>query len=315
MKERTYAAIDIGSNAVRLLIKREDPDTDRPDLMLKKLLIVRVPLRLGFDVFAKGEISARKSENLVRLMKAYKQLLKIYEVDRLRACATSAMRDASNGLEILKKIKKESDIDIDIIGGEEEARIVYNNHLERSGLDAGAYLYADVGGGSTELNFMVNGRLVASRSYNIGTVRILTGKVRRTEWDGMHDFLAKLANSYPQITIIGSGGNINKLYKLAENKDTGTESFAVAELSRLYHTLKPLSVEQRMDRYGMRSDRADVIIPAAEIFLTVASTVEAERIIVPTIGVADGIIDGLYLADREEDARKCAGHDPKDGAS
>ena len=294
MKEKTYAAIDIGSNAVRLLIKREDPDTDRPELLLKKLLLLRVPLRLGFDVFSKGEISDKKAENLVRLMKAYKQLMKIYEVDRLRACATSAMRDAANGPEILKKIKKESDIDIDIINGEEEARIVYNNHLERGGLDSGAFLYVDVGGGSTELNFMVNGRLVASRSYNIGTVRILTGKTRHTEWDGMNDFLSSLASNYPQITIIGSGGNINKLYKLAEQKDTERQSFAVAELSRLYHTLKPLSIEQRIDRYGMRNDRADVIIPAAEIFLTVASTVDADTIVVPTIGVADGIIDGLF---------------------
>lgn len=297
MKERTYAAIDIGSNAVRLLIKREDSDTDCPDLMLKKLLLVRVPLRLGFDVFAKGAISDKKAENLVRLMKAYKQLIKIYDVDRLRACATSAMRDASNGPEILKKIKKESDIDIDVIAGEEEARIVYNNHLERGGLDTGSYLYVDVGGGSTELNFLDNGRLKASRSFNIGTVRMLTDKVKEIEWDAMNDFLTRIAGSYPEITIIGSGGNINKLYKLADVKDKSTQSFQVSELSKLYHTLKPLSIEQRMDRYGMRNDRADVIIPAAEIFLTIASTVGAAKIIVPTIGVADGIIDGLCLAD------------------
>ena len=297
MKERTYAAIDIGSNAVRLLIKREDPDTDCPNLMLKKLLLVRVPLRLGFDVFSKGAISDKKAENLVRLMKAYKQLIKIYDVDRLRACATSAMRDASNGPEILKKIKKESDIDIDVIAGEEEARIVYNNHLERGGLDTGSYLYVDVGGGSTELNFLDNGRLKASRSFNIGTVRMLTDKVKEIEWDAMNDFLTRIAGSYPEITIIGSGGNINKLYKLADVKDKATQSFQVSELSKLYHTLKPLSIEQRMDRYGMRNDRADVIIPAAEIFLTIASTVGAAKIIVPTIGVADGIIDGLFLAD------------------
>lgn len=298
MKERTYAAIDVGSNAVRLLIKREDPDTDLPQLMLKKLLLLRVPLRLGFDVFSKGEISDKKAENLVRLMKAYKQLIKIYEVDRLRACATSAMRDATNGHEILKKIKKEADIDIDIIPGEEEARIVYNNHLERGGLESGAYLYVDVGGGSTELNFLENGHLVESRSFNIGTVRILTEKVKSKEWDHLHDFLDKLASVYQDITIIGSGGNINKLYKLAEDKDSERQSFSVAELSRLYHTLAPLSIEQRMDRYGMRADRADVIIPAAEIFLNIAATVRAKTIIVPTIGVADGIIDGLYMADR-----------------
>lgn len=300
MKEKVYAAIDVGSNAVRLLIKKEDPDTDRPELILKKLLLVRVPLRLGFDVFAKGEISEKKAEDLVRLMKAYKQLIKIYDVERLRACATSAMRDASNGPEILKKIKKETDIDIDIIAGEEEARIVYNNHVERGGLTSGAYMFVDVGGGSTELNFMVNGRLRASRSFNIGTVRMLTGKVRKSETNSMSDFLSAIADKYPDVVMIGSGGNINKLYKLAKEKDETEKSFPVAELSRIYHTLKPLSLEQRMDRYGMRADRADVIIPAAEIFLNIASTLCAERIIVPTIGVADGIIDGLYLADHQK---------------
>ena len=300
MKERTYAAIDIGSNAVRLLIKREDPDTDRPELMLKKQLLVRVPLRLGFDVFAKGVISDKKAENLIRLMKAYKHLIKIYEVDRLRACATSAMRDASNGEDILKKIKEKSDIDVDIISGEEEARIVYNNHVERGGMDHGIYLYADVGGGSTELNMLVNGRLIASRSFNIGTVRLLTNAVEEKEWQNMTQFLRGLASIYSEVKIIGSGGNINKLYKMAEDKDKQTESLPVSELQRLYDTLKPLSIEQRMDRYGLREDRADVIIPAARIFLDIASAIEAKTIIVPSIGVADGIIDGLYLADRRE---------------
>lgn len=302
--EKTYAAIDIGSNAVRLLIKREDPDTSNPKYMLKKLLLVRVPLRLGFDVFAKGEVSEKKADKLVRLMKAYKQLLKVYEVDRLRACATSAMRDASNGPELIKKIKKESDIDIEIIAGEEEARIVYNNHLERGDHDHGSYLYVDVGGGSTEMNFISDGKLRASRSFNIGTVRMLTGKVKNRECDAMHDFLLRLAKTHPDIVIIGSGGNINKLYKMARMKDEEKQAFTVAELSRIYHTLKPLSIEQRMDRYGMRADRADVIIPAAKIFLTVASTIDADTIIVPTIGVADGIIDGLFLADRKNEKQK-----------
>jgi len=299
MKEKVYAAINIGSNAVRLLIKKEDPDTECPDLLLKKQLFVRVPLRLGFDVFAKGVISDDKVGNLIRLMKAFKQLIKIYDVDRLRACATSVMRDASNGPEILKIIKNETDIVIDIITGEEEARIVYNNHVERGGISSGTYMFVDVGGGSTELNFMVNGRLVASRSFNIGTVRMLTGKVRKGEFDNLSDFLNPIAERYPDITIIGSGGNINKLYKLAQDTNPGDKSMSVCELSRVYQVLKPLSLEQRMDRYGMREDRADVIIPAAEVFLKIASILCAERIIVPKIGVADGIIDGLYLADKQ----------------
>lgn len=294
----TYAAIDIGSNAVRLLIKRADRDdvsTECPQL--KKLLLLRVPLRLGFDVFEKGEISPKKSENLVRLMKAYRQLMKIYDVDRYRACATSAMRDAANGPRIIRKIEKETDIKIEIIPGAEEARLVYDNHIERNMDPACNYLYVDVGGGSTELNFIADGKLLHSRSFNIGTVRILTGRVQASQWDSLYDFLKEIAAQYPDITIIGSGGNINKLYKMAETKKKKEESFSVAELTRIYHTLKPLSVEQRMKEFSMRADRADVIIPAAEIFLGIASIIGSKRIIVPTIGVADGIIDSLLPPD------------------
>lgn len=303
MKEETYAAIDIGSNAVRLLIKRAYIEAPGSDPVFKKLLLLRVPLRLGFDVFSKGSISEKKADNLLRLMKAYRQLIKIYEVDRLRACATSAMRDAANGPDIIRKIRKDTDIEIDIIAGEEEARIVYNNHIERGGIDNGSYLYVDVGGGSTELNFITDGRLLASRSFNIGTVRMLTGKVKVKELNEMRQFLDELHRSYPEITIIGSGGNINKLYKIAEEKDPATQSISVEELAHLYHTLKPMTVEERMREFGMRNDRADVVIPAAEIFLNIASVIKARRIIVPTIGVADGIIDGLYLAAHSGDVK------------
>ena len=298
MKERTYAAIDIGSNAVRLLIKRSDDDgvcRERP--VLKKLLLVRVPLRLGFDVFEKGVVSEQKGEDLVRLMKAYRQLMKIYRVDRYRACATSAMRDARNGEEIIREIKKETDIEIEIIAGKEEAQIVYNNHIERQGTDGGNYLYVDVGGGSTELNLLADGKLLESRSFNIGTVRILTGKVKPKEREELHDFLARIHERCPELTIIGSGGNINKLNKMAAREEKEEDVLEVSELSRLYHSLAPLTVKQRMEKYGLRRDRADVIIPAAEIFLNVASVTGARRILVPTIGVADGIIDGLYLDD------------------
>lgn len=297
MKQTTYAAIDVGSNAVRLLIKRVDHEAPNPGLALKKLLLLRVPLRLGFDVFDKGEVSRRKAEDLVRFMKACKQLMKIYDVGRMRACATSAMRDARNGCEIIKAIEKETDIKLEIIPGAEEAQIVFNNHLERGGLDNGNYLYVDVGGGSTELNFLADGKLVVSRSFNIGTVRILTGKVKDSEWLELHNFLIDLAENNTDIRIIGSGGNINKLYKMAETKDTVMQSFSTDELGRIYHTLEPLSIEQRMDLYNMRRDRADVIVPAARIFLNVASLIHSRVIIVPTIGVADGIIDGLYLTD------------------
>ena len=302
MKERTYAAIDIGSNAVRLLIKSTGRDGEARGL--KKELLVRVPLRLGFDVFAKGEVSDKKREDLVRLMKAYRHLIRIYDVDRLRACVTSAMRDARNGPDIIREIRKETGIDIEIIAGSEEARIVYNNHIESRNGTSGRYLYVDVGGGSTELNYLDNGMLVASGSFNIGTVRILTGKVRPEEWDALHRFIEENVVHGEDLAIIGSGGNINKLYKMAADKDRERESFTVEELSRMYHSMATLGVKERMRRYGLREDRADVIIPAAEIFLNIASVTGARRIIVPTIGVADGIIDGLYLSDQKEREEK-----------
>lgn len=299
MKETTYAAIDVGSNAVRLLIKRTDGNGAADDVRLVKLLLLRVPLRLGFDVFAKGEISKKKAEDVVRFMKACRQLMKIYDVDRLRACATSAMRDAANGQEIIREIRKETDIRLEIISGQEEARIVFNNHIERGEVDNGNYLYVDVGGGSTELNLLSGGKLMETKSFNIGTVRILTGKVRDAEWEEMADFLDSIHSRYGNIRIIGSGGNINKLYKLAGVKDSGMKSFAVSELRRLFDELSPLSVSERMEKYGMRSDRADVIVPACSIFLFVARHIDAVTLIVPTIGVADGIIDGLFLDDLE----------------
>lgn len=289
MKDTVFAAIDIGSNAVRLLIKKYDSDDDK----LKKLLLLRVPLRLGFDVFDKGKVSPKKSENLLRLMKAYRQLMKIYSVDVVRACATSAMRDADNGQELIREIFDKTGIKIEIIAGEEEARIVYNNHMEVQNDHTGNFLYVDVGGGSTEVNFLSDGELKKSMSFNIGTVRLLTGKVKESEWERLRSELLPIAEKYRDIQIIGSGGNINKLYKLAREKDDAAKSFSVEELSRMYHQLKPLSVEQRMRVFDLKADRADVIIPASEIFLHIASIVNAKRIIVPVIGVADGIIDGL----------------------
>lgn len=303
MKSKTYAAIDIGSNAARLLIKKSLPDSLEPSIILRKQLLVRVPLRLGFDVFSKGKVSPKKGENLIRLMKAYRQLMKIYNVDQYRACATSAMRDAANGEELIDKIKEATGIDIEIIAGEEEAAIVYNNHIESCADPSGRYLYVDVGGGSTEINYLTDGELKRSASFNIGTVRILSGKVKDEEWRRLNDFLHQVytipcADGCDCTTrIIGSGGNINKLFKLADPDAKDDQSFTVDELARLYHTMKPLSDRQRMEKFNLRPDRADVIIPAAEIFLNIASVVKAQRIYVPMIGVSDGIIDGMYEAD------------------
>lgn len=294
-----YAAIDIGSNAVRLLIKRINESENLDSKRLNKVLLLRVPLRLGFDVFSLGSVSETKAVKLRRLMKAFRQLMKVYEVTDYRACATSAMRDASNGQAVIKKIKQETDIVIEVIDGEEEARMIYNNHMECLEDRTGNYIYVDVGGGSTEINFLVNGQLVQSLSYNVGTVRLLSGAVREDTWQRMKNDLARLTADFPQVNIIGSGGNINKLYRLAEKKDKKQQRLSIEQLQKLYDELSPLTPEQRMEQYGLKADRADVIVPAAQIFLTFAGVVKADYVHVPVIGLADGIIDNLYAQSRE----------------
>ena len=294
MKTVNYAAIDIGSNAARLLIKKVETDGTTPEFT--KQLFLRVPLRLGFDVFRQGRVSDAKAKKMERLMKAYRQLMKIYDVDRYRACATSAMRDAANGPKLIESIFKDTGIQIEIIAGEEEAGIVYNNHVEQLEDRDGNYIYVDVGGGSTEINLLTNGELVCSRSYNVGTIRILNGGVDEAAWQRMRDELAELAAPYGDVHIIGSGGNINKLYRLTGKKDK-KRILTIEELRGLHDALSPLTPEERMAEYKLKADRADVIVPAAEIFLTVAAAVRAKDIIVPVIGLCDGIIDTLYKTD------------------
>ena len=222
MSKKCYAAIDIGSNAARLLIKREEENENLVSRKLAKVLLLRVPLRLGFDVFALGKLSDERIIKMRRLMKAYRQLMKIYEVTDYRACATSAMRDAKNGKAVINKILRETGIHIEIIDGQEEARMIYNNHVECLEDRTGNFIYVDVGGGSTEINLMVNGELVQSLSYNIGTVRILSGAVKPETWSIMQDDLRRLTAGFQGINIIGSGGNINKLYRMAADKDKKT---------------------------------------------------------------------------------------------
>lgn len=293
MARINYAAIDIGSNAARLLIKSIDREANDKD-KFKKLLLLRVPLRLGFDIFKNGELSDKKAEKLRRLMKAYRQMMKLYDVTDYRACATSAMRDATNGPDIIRRVLKETGINIEIINGKEEARIVYSNHIECMADREGAYIYVDVGGGSTEVNFLTDGKLQSSASYNIGTVRSLTGKVRDDEWLRLEEDMGRIAERAGRINIIGSGGNINKLYRMAEVKDKEQQRLPINSLEQVYDRLKPLSVEERIEQFGLKDDRADVIIPAAEIFLRIAHIVHADYVWVPVIGLADGIIDDLY---------------------
>lgn len=294
-QENTYAAIDIGSNAVRLLIKRvEIAENSQPHFT--KTLLLRVPLRLGFDVFSKEKISEQKEKNMIRLMKSYRHLMKIYNVNKYRACATSAMRDAQNGMSIIKRIEKKTGIRIEIIDGQEEAKMIYNNHIEYMEDRHGNYMYVDVGGGSTEINLLSQGQLVCSRSYNIGTVRMLSNAVKPREWERLREDMAELALSYPGTNIIGSGGNINKLYRLAEKKDKKQLRMQVTVLRSLYDDLQNLSVEERIEKYNLKADRADVIVPAGNIFLTIADIIGANYIYVPVIGLSDGIIDSIYAS-------------------
>lgn len=258
MGKVNYAAIDIGSNAVRLLIKSIDREAVQ-EKKIKKVMMLRVPLRLGFDVFSIGELSEKKADKLRRLMKAFRQLMKIYDVDDYRACATSAMRDARNGRTIIKKIEKDTGIRIEIIDGQEEARMIYNNHIECMEDRLGNYMYVDVGGGSTEINLLTNGELVWSVSYNIGTVRMLSNAVKEGTWQQMEEELMKVTEGVAAINIIGSGGNINKLFRLADKKDKKLQRLPVSSLQTVYDVLKPLTPEERVEAFSLKQDRADVI--------------------------------------------------------
>lgn len=302
MGKVNYAAIDIGSNAVRLLIKSIDREAVQ-EKKIKKVMMLRVPLRLGFDVFSIGELSEKKADKLRRLMKAFRQLMKIYDVDDYRACATSAMRDARNGRTIIKKIEKDTGIRIEIIDGQEEARMIYNNHIECMEDRLGNYMYVDVGGGSTEINLLTNGELVWSVSYNIGTVRMLSNAVKEGTWQQMEEELMKVTEGVAAINIIGSGGNINKLFRLADKKDKKLQRLPVSSLQTVYGVLKPLTPEERVEAFSLKQDRADVIVPAAEIFLKIAEVVHAEYIYVPVIGLSDGIIDNLYAKSLEKEMK------------
>lgn len=302
MGKVNYAAIDIGSNTVRLLIKSIDREAVQ-EKKFKKVMMLRVPLRLGFDVFSIGELSEKKVDKLRRLMKAFRQLMKIYDVDDYRACATSAMRDARNGRTIIKKIEKDTGIRIEIIDGQEEARMIYNNHIECMEDRLGNYMYVDVGGGSTEINLLTNGELVWSVSYNIGTVRMLSNAVKEGTWQQMEEELMKVTEGVAAINIIGSGGNINKLFRLADKKDKKLQRLPVSSLQTVYDVLKPLTPEERVEAFSLKQDRADVIVPAAEIFLKIAEVVHAEYIYVPVIGLSDGIIDNLYAKSLEKEMK------------
>lgn len=285
------AAIDIGSNAARLLIN-DVIQTPKGTPEFVKLSLVRVPLRLGFDVFETGAISEEKANKFVTTIKAYKHLLDVYEVEHLITAATSAMRDASNAGEIIQRVKAEAGIEIRVISGEEEATYIYENHFADNLNSVESYLYIDVGGGSTELTFFSDGKLVTQQSFNIGTIRLLKNQVSQEHWTEMRNFIREKLKGYHHITAIGSGGNINKVFSLSKRKEGKPLSLEL--LRNYYKEFSALTVQQRISIYHLREDRADVIVPALLIYINVMNWADSEEIFVPKIGLADGLIHLLY---------------------
>jgi exopolyphosphatase / guanosine-5'-triphosphate,3'-diphosphate pyrophosphatase len=285
------AAIDIGSNAARLLITEVIQDNGKPQF--NKLNLVRVPLRLGFDVFERNEISREKEEMVVSAMKAYKHLLDVYDVKYFKACATAAMRDAKNAAAIIQRVKHETGIEIEVITGDLEATLIYENHIAENMATDHSYLYIDVGGGSTELTFFADGKLKFKKSFNIGTIRLLKGQVEESLWEQMKEFIRTGIRGHDNDVIaIGSGGNINKIFSLSKRKDG--KPLPLDLLKDYHRELSSFSVEDRIRLYKLKEDRADVIVPALSIYINVMRWANAQEIYVPKIGLADGLVQHLY---------------------
>lgn len=285
-----FAAIDIGSNAVRLLFSHVHEQKGKA--IFKKGELIRLPIRLGDDSFTKQEISQEKADKLVTAMKGFAELIKVFDVKGFKACATSAMRDAKNGDEIIKRIKRESGLEVEIIDGKTEAATIFSNHVEELLDPKQAYLYIDVGGGSTELTLISAGKALASKSFNIGTIRLLCDKVEKEEWENFKTWIKKNTAGIKPLTAIGSGGNINKLFKMTGKKDN--KHITYDKLKDMSDMLNSYTYEERVTVLGLNPDRADVIIPATKIFISTMKHADIEKILVPQIGLSDGIIHLLY---------------------
>lgn len=285
-----FAAIDIGSNAIRLLfcnVYEQEQGT-----VFKKADLIRVPIRLGEDAFTHGYISKQKEDDLVNALKAFKLLIDVHRPLAYRACATAAMRDAKNSNLILQRIANETNIKVDLIDGSTEAKLIYMNHIAEHLDRNNAYLYIDVGGGSTELTLFSQNRHIFSQSFNIGTIRMLNQQIDKSYWANFKDWIkANTAHYYP-IVAIGSGGNINKLHKMAKLKDS--KPLTIVKLEEMYEEINAHSYQERIELLGLKPDRADVIIPACKIFLSVMKNAGIEKIFVPEIGLSDGIVHELY---------------------
>jgi len=285
-----FAAIDVGSNAVRLLLSQVHENGGPP--VFKKDSLIRFPLRLGEDAFLVRRISKEKTDQLVRVMSAFRSLIEAYAPLAFRACATSAMREADNRAEIVREVRNGAGIDLEVVDGRTEAEIIYANHSERALNEEAAYLYIDVGGGSTQLTLFADGRSVDSRSFNIGAIRILKELVSKAQWREMKNWIQDAARGWGPLTAIGSGGNINKIFMLAGKKVGRPLSYKM--LKELFRFLSRYDFDERVRLLGLRPDRADVIVPALRVFLQTMKWADIEQIHVPFIGLPDGLIHQLY---------------------
>lgn len=294
-----FVAIDVGSNALRLVLSHVFEGEKGPSF--KRETLLRVPIRLGEDVFTLGRISEHKSQQLRKAMLAFRHLLDVFEPDGYMACATSAMRDAANGPELIAQIQSEAQISLETIAGSFEAELIFACHVAETLEPHLHYLYIDVGGGSTELAIFSEGELLNAVSFNIGTVRSLHGKVEAAEWDRLSSWLQENTSPTYRTQGIGSGGNINKVYKLSDRKDK--KYVKMQHLNHWHDLLSPLSVEQRIEQFALKPDRADVIVPALEIYRAIMQSAQLERIYVPQLGLADGMIHYLYEGHRKKQVR------------
>jgi exopolyphosphatase/guanosine-5'-triphosphate,3'-diphosphate pyrophosphatase len=294
LKIEKYGAVDIGSNAIRLLITTVIEQEGKPTIF-KKTSLVRVPIRLGSDVFLTGRISPENEARMIDAMNAFQLLRKIHGVKKFRACATSAMREADNGAEIAKRILKQTKLNIEIIDGDDEAAIIASTDLKFLIQDNKVFLYVDVGGGSTEFTVFANGHIIASRSFRLGTVRLLNDIVPKDMWNNLRKWIKEVTAPYSRIELIGSGGNINHIYKMSGMKIGRPLSYFY--LANYYERIQNMSYEERITDLNMNPDRADVVIPATRIYLSAMKWSRAKNMYVPKIGLSDGIIKSLYNED------------------
>lgn len=293
MNIEKLAAIDIGSNAIRLLVSNVIPTKDATNPIFKKSALVRVPIRLGADAFIKGEISEENKSRMIKAMEAFRLLMEVHGIEKYKACATSAMREATNGSKLITEIFEKTSIKIEIIDGKKEAAIIFSTDLTNIIEKNKSYLYVDVGGGSTELTVFSNGKIINSKSFKIGTVRLLNKNSMKKIWDDIEIWIKENTANLNKMTLIGSGGNINKLFKLSGKQHGKPLSYIF--LKAHYKFLKRMSYEERITELGLNPDRADVIVPATKIYLSAMKWSGANKVYVPKIGLADGIIKNLYF--------------------